>query len=428
MKITVVGTGYVGLTTGAMFAELGHCVTCIDKDNDKIKVLKTGKVPFHEPGLDKLLQKHLGRNLKFTTGFSSIGGAKAIVIAVGTPPAKDGSPDLSYVLEVAGQLIPYLKKYKVIIMKSTVPVGAAEILQKYLLYKGVEAKKFDIVSNPEFLREGTAVFDSFHPDRIIIGSDSPKAIEITRSLYQRIECPVMVTSNKAAEMIKYAANAFLATKISFINELAGICEEYEVDISEVARGIGYDARIGHQFLRAGAGYGGSCLPKDLLGLMSLAFQAGKRTPILKAVNDVNARQTAVMVEKLESLLGSPAGKKIAVWGLAFKPETDDMRFAPAVNVIKLLLKKQAHVSAFDPVAAETARKILPHGVKICEEMYEAARECEALIVMTEWDVFVQADLNFLKQIMKKPIVIDGRNIYSPSEMKSRGFLYKGVGR
>lgn len=428
MNITVIGTGYVGLTSGAMFAELGHKVTCVDKDKGKIKTLKKGWVPFYEPGLDNLVKKHLGNNLKFTTGFGSAGRAKAIMVAVGTPPAEDGSPDLRFVLEVAGQIIPYLKKYKVIIMKSTVPVGTKKIVEKFLVDQGVPAKNFDIVSNPEFLREGTAIHDSFHPDRIVIGSTSQKAVEITRTLYQGIECPVMITSNEAAEMIKYASNCFLAAKISYINELAGICEEYGVDIKEVARGIGYDTRIGPHFLRAGAGYGGSCLPKDLSGLLHLADKAGKKSSILQAIHDVNAGQPAVVVEKTEKILGSLKDKKIAVWGLAFKPETDDMRFAPAIPVINLLVSKQAYVTAFDPVAAENAKKLLPTAVDIEEDMYETVRDCNALIIMTEWDVFARADLDLLGEIMNNPVIVDGRNIFSPAEMKARGFIYRGIGR
>ncbi|MHB9094142.1 MAG: UDP-glucose dehydrogenase family protein [Eubacteriales bacterium] len=428
MKLTVIGTGYVGLTSGAMFAELGHQVTCVDKDKDKVKMLKTGKVPFYEPGLDNLVRKHLDYNIKFTTSLSAAEASKVIMIAVGTPPAKDGSPDLSFVLEVARQLIPYLKEYKVIIMKSTVPIGTNKIVQKYLLDKGVERKNFDIVSNPEFLREGTAIFDSFHPDRIVIGSDSQKATEITRSLYQRIECPVMITSNEAAEMIKYASNAFLAVKISFVNELAGICENYKVDICEVARGVGYDTRIGPHFLKAGAGFGGSCLPKDLSGLLHLADKADKKAKLLKAVYEVNTDQPALVIAKLEKLLGALQDKKIAVWGLSFKPETDDMRFAPAIPVINLLLQKQALVSAFDPAAMENAKKLLPASVKLSKDMYEAVRNCDALVIMTEWDIFALADIKLLKETMKNPVIVDGRNIFSPSKMISQGFQYRGIGR
>ncbi|MCL4440423.1 MAG: nucleotide sugar dehydrogenase, partial [Firmicutes bacterium] len=332
------------------------------------------------------------------------------------------------VLEVARQLMPYLKEYKVIIMKSTVPIGTNKIVQKYLLDKGVERKYFDIVSNPEFIREGTAIFDSFHPDRIVIGSDSQKATEITRSLYQRIECPVMITSNEAAEMIKYASNAFLAVKISFVNELAGICEDYKVDICEVARGVGYDTRIGPHFLKAGAGFGGSCLPKDLSGLLHLADKADKKAKLLKAVYEVNTAQPALVIAKLEKLLGALQDKKIAVWGLSFKPETDDMRFAPAIPVINLLLQKQALVSAFDPAAMENAKKLLPASVKLSKDMYEAVRNCDALVIMTEWDIFALADIKLLKETMKNPVIVDGRNIFSPSEMISQGFQYRGIGR
>lgn len=428
MKITVIGTGYVGLTSGAMFAELNHEVTCVDKDENKIKSLLYGKVPFFEPGLDGLVQKHLGKNLKFTASLSSVVTSKAIMIAVGTPPAEDGSLDLKFVLEAVNQIIPYMERYKVIIMKSTVPVGTSKIIEKCLLNGGVKRKNFDVVANPEFLREGSAILDSFHPDRIVIGSNSQQAIDITRSLYQYIECPVLITSNEAAEMIKYASNAFLAAKISFVNELAGICEQYQVDINEVARGIGYDSRIGPHFLKAGAGYGGSCLPKDLRGLLHLADKAGKKSRLLKAVDEVNANQPSTIVEKLEKLLGPLQDKKIAVWGLAFKPNTDDMRFAPAISVIEILLQKQALVSAFDPVAMENARRLLPPAVTMAVNMYEAARGCDALVIMTEWDLFASANIKKLKELLKKPIVVDGRNIFSPAEMKFIGFKYLGVGR
>lgn len=428
MRITIIGTGYVGLTTGATLAELGHLVTCVDKDKNKLQVLKNGEVPFYEPGLKALVQKHLGRNLKFTDRLTSAVKSTAIMIAVGTPPDADGSPDLSSVLEAVNQLVEYLQKYKVIIIKSTVPIGTKKVVEKYLVNRGAERKKFDLISNPEFLREGTAVSDSFHPDRMIIGADSQKAVDLTRTLYQPIECPVMITSNETAEMIKYAANAFLAAKISFVNELSGICEEYGVDVNEVARGIGYDTRIGPHFLKAGAGYGGSCLPKDLSGLLYLAEKADKEALLLKAVRDVNTKQPDIIVEKLERLLGSLKGKQIAVWGLAFKPETDDMRFAPAVPVITRLINKEARISAFDPAAMENAGKLLPPQVEMCADMYETVRGCDALIIMTEWKVFTQADLKLLRETMKNPVIIDGRNIFSPPEMKLQGFLYEGIGR
>jgi len=428
VRVTVIGSGYVGLTSGSMFAELGHQVTCVDKEAEKIRLLKSGKVPFYEPGLDSLVQKHIGCNLKFTTSLASSNRAKVIMVAVGTPPAADGSPDLSFVLEATRQVVPYLKNYKVIILKSTVPVGTKQIVKDFLLAENVPRKNFDIVSNPEFLREGSAILDSFHPDRIVIGAESQKAVEITRSLYQGIECPVMVTSNEAAEMIKYAANAFLGAKISFINELAGICEKYGVDINEVARGIGYDSRIGFHFLKPGAGYGGSCLPKDLSGLISLAERTGAKASILKAVSEVNSDRPAVLVNKLIEELGDLQDRRVAVWGLAFKPETDDMRFAPALPVINLLLHEGAKVLAYDPVAAENARKLLPESVTLGPDMYETARGCDALLIITEWAEFARADLKLLKSIMKNPIIIDGRNIFSPPDVKSRGFVYRGVGR
>lgn len=428
MNLTIIGTGYVGLTSGAMFAELGHRVTCVDTDQKKLTMLRSGRVPFFEPGLDKLVKKHLGGNLRFAPDLASAARTRAVMLAVGTPPAPDGSPDIKYVLEAAGQLAPYLKKYRVIIIKSTVPVGTKKMLQQHLLNLGIKQKHFSIVSNPEFLREGSALADSFNPDRIVIGADSQKALEITRALYQKIECPVMITTNEAAEMIKYAANAFLATKISFINELADICEEYNIDIDEVARGIGYDARIGRHFLKAGAGYGGSCLPKDISALRHLAESAAKQAALLQAVNDINNRRPTAIIEKLEKQLGSLEGKKVAVWGLSFKPQTDDMRFSPAIAVIGMLLEKKAEVVAFDPVAMDKAREVLAAKVLLAGDMYAAANGCDALIIMTEWQAFAGADLGLLKRAMKQPVIVDGRNVFSPTEARKNGFHYQGMGR
>lgn len=428
MKATVMGTGYVGLTTGAMLAQFGHKITCIDIDERKIDQLNMGQVPFYEPGLDALVKKHLNKNLKFSTGLQSIVNSKVVICAVGTPPNQDGSPDMSYVLAVAQQLIPYLKRYKVIVIKSTVPVGTKKIIQDYLLSQGVHRSKFDIVSNPEFLREGTAIHDSFYPDRIVIGSDSQRAVSLTYSLYQQCECPVLITSNEGAEMIKYAANSFLATKISFINELADICEKYSVDIEEVARGIGYDKRIGLHFLKAGVGFGGSCLPKDLSGLIYLADKSGIDPKVLRSVSHINAERPYQVVNKLKNVLGSLENKKIAVWGLAFKPETDDMRFAPSIPIIKQLVEEKAKVYAFDPVAANNAKPLIPECVKISNDMYEIARDSDAVVIVTEWDLFKNADLSLLKKVMKYPVIIDGRNIFSPADMKLQGFNYYGTGR
>lgn len=427
MKITVIGTGYVGLTTGTVLAELGHRVACVDKDPRKILTLRDGRVPFYEPGLNDLIKKNLGKNLEFSTDLDSAGESEIIMIAVGTPPAENGSPDLDFVLKAALESVPFLNGYKVIVIKSTVPVGTRRIVEHVLIAGGADRSKFDIVSNPEFLREGIAVWDSFNPDRIVIGSDSQKAAEICRSLYRPIECPVMLTTNEAAEMIKYAANVFLATKISFINELAGICEAYGVDVKEVARGIGYDKRIGHHFLRAGAGFGGSCLPKDLSGLLSMARKAGKKALLLQAVQEVNAGLPELIVKKTEDLLGSLSNKKIAIWGLSFKPETDDMRFAPSLPVIRLLLQKKAVLTAYDPIAMDNAKTVIPDSVSMTSTMYEAAKGCEALILMTEWDIFSKVNLKRLKKEMKKPVFIDGRNAFSPLELEKAGFLFTGMG-
>lgn len=429
MKVCVIGTGYVGLTTGIMLAELGHQVTCVDIDEEKIALLHQGKVPIYEPGTEELLLKHLNTNLKFTSQLSAAApDAMVIMIAVGTPPGKTGIPDISAVEQVARELVPFLSSYKVLIIKSTVPVGTSDSIRQLILDSGNPALSFDMVSNPEFLREGCALHDCFHTDRIVIGGDNPEAISLVWSMYSKLTAPCVVTSLRAAEMIKYVSNAFLAMKISFTNEIAAICEGYGVDIKEVTQGVGFDHRIGHHFLGAGAGYGGSCFPKDLQGLLHMSKTCGTRADILKAIKKVNDLQITRIIAKLEQEIGSLSGQELAVWGLTFKPNTDDLRAAPALSLIAQLLRRQAKVRVYDPIGMPKAKALLPVQVTMTDNMYQAVRGAHGLIIITEWDQFRHADLERVKQTMQEFVVIDGRNIFEPKQMLRLGCRYTGMGR
>ena len=434
MKIAIIGTGYVGLVSGACLAEFGHEVTCIDKDERKIGILQKGEIPIYEPGLDFLVQKNVkaGR-LIFSSDFSpGVPDAQVIFIAVGTPASRrgDGYADLSYVYEAAQQIAPHLKDYTVIVDKSTVPVGTARQVARIISEVNPEAA-FDVASNPEFLREGAAIRDFIHPDRVVIGLDSPMAEEVLKAVYRPlylIETPFVITSIETSELIKYAANAFLATKISFINELANICEELGANVQDLARGIGLDGRIGKKFLHAGPGYGGSCFPKDTQALLRIAQEHGVACRIVEAVIEVNAAQKARMARKIRLALGgSEVGKALAVLGLAFKPETDDVRDAPALTIISTLLEHGAEVRAHDPAAVQEAAKVL-QGVKYCSSPYEACEKADALILMTEWNEYRALDLDRIKTLLKEPIFIDLRNVYPPEMMKEKGFRYYSVGR
>ncbi len=434
MKIAIIGTGYVGLVSGACFAEFGHEVTCIDKDETKINVLKNSEIPIYEPSLEFLVHKNMkaGR-LVFSTEFSpGVPEAEVIFIAVGTPASRrgDGYADLSYVYEAAHQLAPHLQDYTVVVNKSTVPVGTARQVARIISAANPEAS-FDVASNPEFLREGAAIRDFMHPDRVVIGVDSQKAEDVLKALYRPlylIETPFVITGIETSELIKYAANAFLAAKISFINELANICEEIGADVQDVARGIGLDGRIGKKFLHAGPGYGGSCFPKDTQALLRIAQEHGVACRIVEAVIEVNAAQKACMARKIRIALGgSEAGKTIAVLGLAFKPETDDIRDAPALTILSTLLEHGAVVRAHDPAAMQEAARVLPD-VKYCSSAYEACEGADALVLMTEWNEYRALDLDRIKTLMKKPIFIDLRNVYPASMMIEKGFFYHSVGR
>ena len=434
MKIAIIGTGYVGLVSGACFAEFGHEVTCIDKDEAKISVLKQGDIPIYEPGLEFLVQKNVkaGR-LVFSTDFSpGVPEAQVIFIAVGTPASRrgDGYADLSYVYEAAQQLATYLQDYTVVVNKSTVPVGTARQVARLISAANSKAD-FDVASNPEFLREGAAIRDFMHPDRVVIGLDSARAEEVLKAIYRPLyllETPFVITGIETSELIKYAANAFLATKISFINELANICEEIGANVQDVARGIGLDGRIGKKFLHAGPGYGGSCFPKDTHALLRIAQEHGVASRIVEAVIEVNAAQKARMARKIRIALGgSEAGKTLAVLGLAFKPETDDIRDAPALTIISTLLEHGAVVRAHDPAAMREAAKVLAD-VKYCANAYEACEGADALILMTEWNEYRALDLDRIKTLLNEPIFIDLRNVYPADAVREKGFRYHSVGR
>lgn len=432
MHIAVIGTGYVGLVTGACFAEFGVDVTCVDVDAQKIERLEAGIMPIYEPGLEQLVTKNVqaGR-LRFTTDVqSAVEQALVIFLAVGTPPLPDGSPDLSFVEAAARSIADHMNGYKVIATKSTVPIGTGERLRTLIRKHQKSNSAFGIVSNPEFLREGAAINDFMRPDRVVIGSADQEAIAIMRDLYRPlylIEAPVVITSLEAAELTKYAANAFLATKISFINEIANLCEKIGCDVHDVARAMGMDKRIGSKFLHPGPGFGGSCFPKDTRALASVARQFGSESLMVDAVIEVNRKQRDAMLPKIEKLVGQVAGKTIAVLGLAFKPETNDIREAPAQEIIQGLLKRGAKVRAYDPVAMEETAKVISN-IDYAEDEYEAVKDADALVIVTEWNQFRALDMSRIRDLMKTPRIADLRNIYEPEDLRELGFEYVGVGR
>jgi UDPglucose 6-dehydrogenase len=432
MHIAVIGTGYVGLVTGACFAEFGVDVTCVDIDAEKIARLSAGEMPIYEPGLEQLVTKNVqsGR-LIFTTDIKqAVEQALVIFLAVGTPPKSDGSPDLSFVEAAVRSVADHMNGYKVIVTKSTVPIGTGEYLRKLIRERQKSRLNFGIVSNPEFLREGAAINDFIRPDRVVLGSRDDEAIAIMRDLYRPlylIEAPFVLTSLEAAELTKYAANAFLATKISFINEIANLCESIGCDVHDVARAIGMDRRIGSKFLHPGPGFGGSCFPKDTQALASVAREFGRDSMIVDAVIEVNRRQREAMVPKIEKLVGDLKGKTIAILGLAFKPETNDMREAPAIDIITGLLERGATVQAFDPVAMSEAAEVLPK-VNYAADEYEAVTGADALVFVTEWNQFRALDMRRIRDLMRSPRIADLRNIYEPADMRELGFEYVGVGR
>ncbi|QHW34321.1 UDP-glucose/GDP-mannose dehydrogenase family protein [Paenibacillus rhizovicinus] len=430
-KITVIGTGYVGLVSGACFSEIGNRVICCDVDARKIDLLKKGEIPIYEPGLDQLVEKNTERGmLLFTTEVGeAIEASDIIYIAVGTPMSETGEADMRYVMSAAKKIGEHLNGYKIIVNKSTVPVGTGELVREV-----VQANKrnpwtqFDVVSNPEFLREGSAISDCMNMDRAVIGSDSEAAREIIAELHAPFRTRIFKTDLESAEMIKYAANTFLATKISFINAIANICERVGADVTDVAEGMGLDSRIGSKFLQAGIGYGGSCFPKDTYALAHIADKAGYDFELLKSVIRTNQRQRLVVLDKLRGTLGSLAGKQIAVLGLAFKPDTDDMRYAPSLTIIPELLKQGAGVRAYDPIAAVTARRELPESVHYCDSIEQAVTGADVCVILTEWKEVLQMDMARLKKLMNQPLIVDGRNCFSLAAMQELGIQYHSVGR
>lgn len=432
MHISVIGSGYVGLVTGACFAEFGVHVTCMDSDSRRIEKLEKGKIPFYEPGLAELVAKGVkeGR-LSFTTDIAkAVDKALVIFIAVGTPPRGDGSADLSYVEEVGKGIARHMTGYKVIVTKSTVPVGTGAKLREVITNAQANAFRFDMVSNPEFLREGSAIEDFMRPNRVVIGADSDQAIAIMKDLYRPlylIETPIVVTDVPTAELIKYASNAFLATKISFINEVANLCEKVGANVQMVAKGMGLDHRIGAKFLHAGPGFGGSCFPKDLAALIQTGERHGHPMLIASAASRVNESQRGRMIDKIREALGGLKGKTLAMLGLSFKPNTNDLREAPALAIARVLLAEGAGIRAYDPEALTEACQFMPE-LQPCRDTYHAAEGADALVIMTEWNVFRNLDFEKLKSVMRVPVLLDLRNVYDPERVAAAGFRHVSVGR
>ena len=431
-NICVTGTGYVGLVTGACLADFGNIVRCVDIDEAKIAALKRCDVPFYEPGLQEIVKRNVdvGR-LSFSTDIKwGIESSAVIFVAVGTPMSAEGQADLSYVEMVARSVGENLNDYKVVVLKSTVPAGTCNLVERIIRERSAADHPVDVVSNPEFLREGSAVEDFRKPARVVIGASSERAFEVMSDIYKSLileDTPVIKTDVKTSEMIKYASNAFLATKISFINEIANLCESVGADVTVVARAMGLDDRIGPKFLRAGAGYGGSCFPKDTKALVKTAERAGYDLRIVKSVIAVNETQRCIMVAKIEKALGSLKGKTVAILGLAFKPDTDDLRDAPAIDIARELMAKGAAIRAYDPVAMEQAKPVLA-GATFCSNVFEAVKNADAAVFMTEWNEFRDLDLIKVRSRMRSPVIVDCRNIYEPSRMRELGFKYDSVGR
>ncbi|MFH1727456.1 MAG: UDP-glucose/GDP-mannose dehydrogenase family protein [Pseudomonadota bacterium] len=432
MKVSVIGSGYVGLVGGACFADTGNDVICMDKDELKIENLKNGIIPIYEPGLKDIVLRNLQEErLSFTTNIKkTVEDSLVIFIAVGTPEDEDGSCDISHVLAVAKDISKNMNGYKIIVNKSTVPVGTADKVRELVRKNTIH--EFDVVSNPEFLKEGDAINDFLKPDRVVIGTDNVRCAEIMKELYApyvRTKNPMIIMDNKSAELTKYAANSMLATKISFINEIAKLCDVVGADVSMVREGIGADSRIGQRFIFPGVGYGGSCFPKDVKALIKTADELGSEMTILKTVEEVNNAQKTIMLPKiLEHFNGDIKGKTFAIWGLSFKPETDDIREAPAIEIINKLLENQALVKAYDPQASHNMSKIFEGRVSFVEKSYKALEGADALILVTEWKQFSNPDFEKIKSLLTNPVIFDGRNQYNPKELKALGFSYFSIGR
>ncbi len=432
MNVAVVGTGYVGLVVGACLAEMGNSVICADVDDDKIKQLKANRIPIHEPGLEPLVtENQTAGRLTFTTDVGAAVDASEIVfIAVGTPPGEDGSADLQHVLDVAGTIGDHMNTPKVIITKSTVPVGTADKVRATIASR--TTIDFHVCSNPEFLKEGAAIEDFMKPDRVVVGVDSQEAADILTELYGpfvRNGNPLIFMDIPSAELTKYAANAMLATRISFMNQVAELCEKVGADVNLVRKGIGSDSRIGPAFLFPGPGYGGSCFPKDVRALLKTGEEVDVSLDLLESVEAVNDRQKLKLLEKVCGVLnGELEGKQVAVWGLAFKAETDDMRESPAIPLVQGLLKARARVRAYDPVATENAKQIFGDRIEYCPNEYEALKDADALVIVTEWRAFRNPDFGKMKELMRQPVLVDGRNLYKPAKLRDLGFVYAGFGR
>ena len=450
MRIAVVGSGYVGLVAGACFAEIGHDVVLVDNDVHKLAELESGKIPIHEEFLPELITRHTGSRLSFTQDLpGAVSAANAVFIAVGTPPTEDGDADLSYVEQVACGIAGAIDDYKVVVEKSTVPVYTNEWVRRAMILNGAPQEMFDVVSNPEFLREGTAVTDFLYPDRIVVGADSPRAEQLLRQIYlpltsgryyesalaipapatAKLPPRLIVTSAKSAELIKHASNAFLAMKISFVNAVANVCEQVGADIGQVVEGIGSDSRIGNRFLRPGIGYGGSCFPKDVSAFQAVAAESGYELRLLEEVRNINQYQRKRFLRKVRRALWNVKGKNLAVLGLAFKGGTDDIRESPAISVIEALQRDGCRIAAYDPAAMKRAKEALSGpSIRFAEDAYDAAHRADALLILTDWEEFANLDLGRLREELRYPVIIDGRNLYRPEEMVKAGFIYSSVGR
>ncbi len=429
MNISIIGAGYVGLVTGACFADLGNRVICADSDLKKVALLKKGIIPIYEPGLEELIAVNTKRKrLVFSSNMKdAVRASEIIIIAVGTPPLDDGEADLTGIENVARNIALNLNGYRLVVEKSTVPVETGEWVKRTIQTYVKARFKFDVASNPEFLREGSAIHDFMHPDRIVIGVESKRAQDLLVSLYKPLNAPLVITDIKSAELIKHASNSFLAAKISFINAVSGICDKVGADVKEVANGMGLDKRIGKSFLNAGIGYGGSCFPKDLDAFIKISDNLGYNFQLLKAVKEVNEQQKTIFLNKLKGALWIIKDKTIGVLGLSFKPDTDDIRNAPSIDIIKALQAEKAVVKVYDPSAMPKAREVLGNKIKFCKDPYSVCRDSDCLLIVTEWDEFKKLDLLKVKKLLKRPLIIDGRNIYEPKRLKKMGFTYIGMG-
>ncbi len=429
MNVCVIGTGYVGLVTGAVFADLGNEVVCVDKEKEKVDMLNKGVMPIYEPGLEEMVNRNKNdRRMTFTTKISEgVKKSDVIFICVGTPPKPNGETDLSYVSTAAKEIARSIDRYKVIVNKSTVPVGTGDLVRNIIETNKRQNIDFDVVSNPEFLREGSAINDTFYPERIVIGAPNKHVAMKLLELYAPLERPMLITDVNSAELIKYASNAFLATKISFINAIANVCEKAGADVSHVIKGMGYDSRIGSAFLQAGLGFGGSCFPKDTDSLIHTAAKYGEDFKLLKSVIEINKRRVENFVNRMKDVAKPLKGKTFGILGLAFKPNTDDIRDAKSLEIIRLLLDEKVNIKTYDPIAMENTKKVFPK-LDYCKSSYEMAKGCDALVVVTEWNEFKLLNLKKIREIMRRPLVFDGRNLYDPEQMEALGFEYYSIGR